>query len=294
MHSPDWQPSCHLERRGTLVDKAVDCHSIDLDETERYLNAFKQQPQQYAASYGAYDPLDDFSQIDDDHVYHELEVCLTEQFEKHGNTLCFQSLHRISLLFNDNASFGEVSHLTSPTTIVSKPSARERSPSRCSSPIYAVPYEGTSSSSSSDTSPRNDNTPSVCGGYRRVKRIQREKSGPAPFPLVDDSYGPLEIASPFYASSLRRTHRAAAPESTYASSRGQDAAYGGYEHYSMPPQLHIPPPPPHESAGYVQSNAYRHQSAKSNELDFLAELDQQIAELQVHPSLVVNVRTIIK
>ena len=81
MHSPDWQPSSQLERRGILVDKAVECKSVDLDETEQYLNVFKPQHQRYEPSYGTYDPLDDFSRIDDDHVYHELEVSANNMFQ---------------------------------------------------------------------------------------------------------------------------------------------------------------------------------------------------------------------
>ncbi|KAH7728820.1 hypothetical protein AAVH_03192 [Aphelenchoides avenae] len=266
VHSPDWQPSSQLERRGILVDKAVECKSVDLDETERYLNVFKPQPKRYEPSYGTYDPLDDFSRIDDDHVYHELE-----------------SLNRISMLFNDNVAYVDDNDITSPTASF-KHCPGEKSPSRSSSPIYAVPYEGTSGSSTSSASPRNDDAASVCGGYRRVKRVQREKLGPAPFPVNDDTYGPLEIASPFYASSLCRSRGPAGSHNMSASAYVQGPS-SAYEHYSsMPPFLHIPPPPPKEADTFFQDNYY-YPPRKANDVDFLAELDQQIAELQASSRL---------
>jgi hypothetical protein len=32
VHQPSWQPSSQIEKRGELVDKAVECHSLDLDD----------------------------------------------------------------------------------------------------------------------------------------------------------------------------------------------------------------------------------------------------------------------
>ena len=89
MHSPDWQPSTQLQRRGILEDKAIECRSIDVDEALGLLDDIEfvdqdSSPQHNMPSIrrspyddtGIYDPLDEFSKGDDEqHIYHELEVC---------------------------------------------------------------------------------------------------------------------------------------------------------------------------------------------------------------------------
>lgn len=52
VHQPSWQPSTQIENRGDLIDKAVECHSLDLDEAL------------------AIDENDNYH-----HIYYELEVC---------------------------------------------------------------------------------------------------------------------------------------------------------------------------------------------------------------------------
>ncbi|KAI6191808.1 hypothetical protein M3Y97_00268000 [Aphelenchoides bicaudatus] len=60
VHQPSWQPSAQIENRGDLVDKAVECHSLDLDDV-----------------------------IDDEnynHIYYELEPTLSQLKERAAYT----------------------------------------------------------------------------------------------------------------------------------------------------------------------------------------------------------------
>lgn len=68
VHSPDWQPSSKINRRGRFEDKAVECNSIDVDEAlgldfDENDDKESEEPK----------PIGD-SIPEDEHIYHELEV----------------------------------------------------------------------------------------------------------------------------------------------------------------------------------------------------------------------------
>lgn len=106
VHSPDWQPSCNVDKRGHLEDKAVDCRSIDVDEALGLDIDYDDDSTQFK-------PIGD-SFTDDEHVYHELEA-----------------FNRFSLLLNDQACTSDSEFGTSSCGSLC---------SNRNSPLYAQPY----------------------------------------------------------------------------------------------------------------------------------------------------------
>uniref|UniRef100_A0A914CV89 Uncharacterized protein n=1 Tax=Acrobeloides nanus TaxID=290746 RepID=A0A914CV89_9BILA len=168
---------------------------------------------------GIYDPLDEFSKGDDEqHIYHELE-----------------SLHRISMLLDEHDYYEGRRNRTSS--------------SACSSPIYAVPYEGSSTSSTHDESPSfRPNTNNSNAVYAKVHRDPHRSSGIYQCVRrvaedVSKRCPPLQIESPFYVQNKMQCYE--------------------------------------PSLSYGQSV-----SSPDSDVDFLAELDKQIAELQIQSDAV--------
>jgi hypothetical protein len=248
VHIPNWQPSTQIEHRGRLVDKAVECRSLDVDEE---MGQLTMSDRSYDCSVNH--PVKNSYTTESDHVYHELE-----------------SLHRISKIFDDATSYEcafDMKYL--------------HDTSRASSPIYAVPYEGSSASSASNVSTTSSFYPchnlheSTSSEYSHVKQLPRNNYTKPSSCYASESadrgvHRSLEITSPFYASSLCR---ASAKLRTQCQSdwRNQMALP------MVPAKFYAPPPPPVDEQTFL---AFCNQTPQTN-FDFLAELDYQIAELQV-------------
>ncbi|VDM37554.1 unnamed protein product [Toxocara canis] len=110
VHSPDWQPSITVGKRGRLEDKAVECRSIDVDEA---LGLDIDENDDEDDNSSQYKPIGDCIQ-DDEHVYHELEA-----------------FNRMSVLLDERAC-------SSDSEFASSSFSLQRSPRL--SPIYAQPY----------------------------------------------------------------------------------------------------------------------------------------------------------
>uniref|UniRef100_A0A7E4VVY9 RING-type domain-containing protein n=1 Tax=Panagrellus redivivus TaxID=6233 RepID=A0A7E4VVY9_PANRE len=200
VHSPDWQQKRNVE------DKAVECHSVDLDATVMGMNESSSSDVAKMRT-----PRADF--YDDEHMYHEVET-----------------LHRLSLLLEEHACTSEA-ELMSPQPTMDRPDALD-GVSRCSSPIYAVPYDSHRNSLS-------EANPFDC---RQMAPAHGEEN---PYARI----APLSIESPFFRE-------------------GQNLPRTNIRHRPPPPTWNPPPPPPLDTE------------------DCMAELDKQIAELQIQSDAV--------
>lgn len=113
VHQPHWQPSTQIENRGSLVDKAVECHSLDLDE--------------------AMD--DDEGDSTYNRIYYELEPTLTQIKDAYADDSCYSG----SVGLNTNMS-SISSRADSP--IYAVPCSSAGGESRCGSIEYVDDSDG--------------------------------------------------------------------------------------------------------------------------------------------------------
>ncbi|CAD5229568.1 unnamed protein product [Bursaphelenchus okinawaensis] len=110
VHQPSWQPSTQLQRRGNLVDKAVECGYQEVDSGIRTPTV----------------------EGDYDHIYHELDTKPSPQFHSY---MSFLSNHP-DLRAIDSCYSGSVELACSSMASDSRPE----------SPIYAIPYSSAAES----------------------------------------------------------------------------------------------------------------------------------------------------
>uniref|UniRef100_A0A0N5ANX1 SOAR domain-containing protein n=1 Tax=Syphacia muris TaxID=451379 RepID=A0A0N5ANX1_9BILA len=155
VHSPDWQPSSKINRRERYEDKAVECHSIDVDEALGLdfddNNKESDDPE----------PLGDVSE--DDHIYHELEMNLNYE--------------RYSMILNDNACSSDSDMSYTPTS---------SQHSQQSSPIYSQPYPLIKSEQSDDS----DDFPNTAASFTFIPSANYRPApkfhAPPPPPVYSD------------------------------------------------------------------------------------------------------------
>jgi hypothetical protein len=172
-----------------------------------------------------------------------------------------ESLHRLSLLLEERACSSEGEFLSPQPTQEEKPAEEDDdNNSRTSSPIYAVPYDSQRNSLCSENPlllPQFTSTP-FSGAYEN------------PYARIQQLQQPLSIESPFFQKSTTTTKMST---SNYAVPFRCPSSTNFAHQQQPPPQWHCPPPPP------IDMNA-------NGEVDFLAELDKQIAELQIQSDAV--------
>jgi len=119
VHQPHWQPSSQIENRGDLIDKAVECHSLDLDE---HLGI----------------PSIDNEDGDYSHIYYELEPTLSQL--KTQVAAYDDSCYSGSVELNTNEMSASTSRSDSP--IYAIPCSSSAGESRCGSIEYVDDSDG--------------------------------------------------------------------------------------------------------------------------------------------------------
>jgi hypothetical protein len=163
-----------------------------------------------------------------------------------------ESLHRLSLLLEERACSSEGEEFLSPQpTNEEKPinTNNNNDDSRTSSPIYAIPYDSQRNSLCSEN-------PLLLPEF--ISKQTFYDSYENPYARIQ--HQPLSIESPFFQKQQSR----ATSNNNYAVPRRAPPPS------TTLPEWHCPPPPPIDNG----------------EVDFLAELDKQIAELQIQSDAV--------
>ncbi|VDK47519.1 unnamed protein product [Anisakis simplex] len=258
VHSPDWQQQS--KKRCDLEDKAIECRSIDVDEAlgidlddsieqeDENNNNNNNHSSQYRAVCDA--------RKEDEHIYHELEA--------------FNRIP-LSLAASKNACSSDCVFATSSiyTNLhhrIQQQKQRHASPRHCSSPIYAQPYQIspiTNGQYSHQSYPLQRSNRQLM--YQDLDEYDYDDDDDDDEESIDAFDNPSNLSEfPNMAASFTYIPCAGVP---YRSSNIPVA---------VEPHFHAPPPPPSSTVQPISFD-----DLDRVEMDFLAELDAQIAELQV-------------